>query len=407
MVHTRRQFVVGCSAGIAALMGSRLTGLALGAPPAVNHTLLIVSLRGGWDGLTVVPPLGNDHKHYADARPSLKIPEANLIKLSDEFGLNPALAPLAELYTDRHLAVVQAAGLTLNTRSHFDAMESIELGMPGERQGTSGWLGRALRSIGGGDLSAVAVGAQSTIFSGSPAISMSDFSELAIEWDDSVKRAQRAALARLYDGPSSVHAAGARTLAAIKRIEELGTLGDVTSPKAKYPEHEFGNHLRLVATLIKRGVGLRAATVELGGWDTHEGQGEAGGGHIGGQLEALAAGLAAFYRDLDNGRPTFASRTTVVVMSEFGRTVAENGSGGTDHGHGSVILVLGGKVQGGRVVGAWPGLAADARFDGVDLDVTTDYRQIVSEVLSGTMGLPDISETFPGFSPGPSLELIA
>jgi uncharacterized protein (DUF1501 family) len=167
---------------------------------------------------------------------------------------------------------------------------------------------------------------------------------------------------------------------------------------ASYPNGQFGSNLKTVAKLMKLGVGLKAATVDLGGWDTHQAEGEGSGGYLSNLVAELSNGLAAFYTDLDESdSPTYADRMTLVVVSEFGRRLTENASRGTDHGHGSGIFVLGGQVNGGRVISNWPGLHNDQLYDRADLAVTIDYRQVLSEILVRRLGNPRLGAVFPGY----------
>lgn len=407
---TRRQFLVGCSAAIASLAGARLTSLAFAHPNSSStaDTLVVVFLRGGCDGLNIVPPLADpDRRYYEQARPELKLPITGpnaTLPLDDHFGLHPAAAPLFELYRERKLAIVHAAGLTTDTRSHFDAMEFIERGTPGNKTTTTGWLTRHLQSA--TDLPdtvfmpVLAVGnlQPSSLLASRETVAMTSPGEFDFlghwRWVD----AQRAALRRLYAGDGWLYQAGLRTLDAVDIIEAAAPEDYTPANGARYPEGEFGNHLQVVAQMIKLNLGLRVATVDLGGWDTHEGQGTGAGGYFATLLGELAQGLHALYTDLDgSGTASPAQRLTVVVMSEFGRRLQENAAAGTDHGHGNVMVLLGGEVNGGRVYGVWPGLHAEQLYDHADLAVTTDYRRVLSEILIRRLGNPNLGFVFPGY----------
>jgi uncharacterized protein (DUF1501 family) len=199
----------------------------------------------------------------------------------------------------------------------------------------------------------------------------------------------------MYKGSSLLHQAGARTLDALNIISPLTEKEYQPSNGATYNDDELGRQLKTIAQMIKLDAGLRVATVDFGGWDTHEYETDGNGGYIGDLLNQLSAGLASFYLDLDSG---YADRLSVVVISEFGRRLVQNESYGTDHGHGSVMLVLGGNVNGGQVFGVWPGLHNDQLYDHADLAITTDYRQVLSELLSKRLGNSNIENIFPGFS---------
>lgn len=396
---SRRNFLQGCSYVIAALAGARLTNLAYAAPDDPADTLVVVFLRGGWDALNVVPPLmGADRGWYEKARPGVKIPERRLINLNDQFGLHPALAPLHELYQDGKMGIVHAVGLDYDTRSHFDAMEFIELGTPGSKATTSGWITRHLQTAPGGSsglLPAVAAPSQPTSLLGMTAtVSMSNPSDLS-QWDNGLLGEQQAALRKLYRGDSLLHQSGLRTLDALAAVAPLNEQEYRPQNGASYREDELGTQLKTVAQLIKMEAGMRVATVDFGGWDTHEYQNDAEGGYMGGLLESLGENLANFYRDLDSG---YAEKLSVVVLSEFGRRLTQNDSNGTDHGHGSVLFALGGRVNGGQVHGNWPGLANEQLYDRADLAVTTDYRQVLGELLLNRLKNPNLEAVLPGYA---------
>lgn len=408
---TRRNFLQGCSAAIAALAGSRITSLALSSPYApdaeTHEVLVVVFLRGGWDALNVVLPVtGNDRGLYEAARPVLKIPASGsgaALPLNAQFGMHPSLGPLHDLYTGENLALVHAVGLTSDTRSHFDAMQFIELGTPDSKTIGQGWITRHLETVPGLPptilMPALSAGhSQAVSLLGSrEAVTMSSPGNFNIAGHWEYRNAQRQALRNLYNGDDWMSQAGSQALNAIDLMEGLDTGGYTPANGAVYPGGSFGDHLKVIAQMIKLGVGLRAATVDLGGWDTHENQGSGENTYMGGLLSTLAQGLAAFYQDLDGaGDQNHTHRLSLVVISEFGRRLKENASRGTDHGHGSVMLVMGGSVNGGRVFGTWPGLGVDQLYDRADLAVTTDYRRVLSEILSRRMQNPNVTQVFPG-----------
>ncbi|MFZ5902773.1 MAG: DUF1501 domain-containing protein [Chloroflexota bacterium] len=399
---SRRQFMQGCSAAIAAMAGARLTNVAFAAQDSPADTLVVVFLRGGWDALNVVPPLaGNDRGFYEKARPGLKIPDNMLLPLNDQFGLHPALNPLYDLYQQGHLGIVHAVGLNFDTRSHFDAMEYIELGTPGSKATTSGWITRHLQTAPGGTsglLPAIAAPSQPTALLGATVtVSMSSVSDFT-QWDNGLLAEQQAALRRLYNGDTLLHQVGLRTLDAVQAVAPVAEAEYRPSNGARYEEDELGTQLKTVAQMIKMDAGLKVATVDFGGWDMHEYESwSADDGWMPNQLRSLGSNLANFYLDLDSG---YTNKLSVVVISEFGRRLAQNDSQGTDHGHGSVMLALGGAVNGGQVYSAWPGLHNDQLYDHADLAVTTDYRQVLGELLVNRLGNPNVGEVFPGFEAG-------
>ncbi len=409
---SRRQFLVGCSSAIAAMAGARLTGLAFANPEeqsAYNQDILVVVfLRGGWDALNVIMPVsGADRGLYQAARSELQVPvsgQGAALYLDGKFGMHPALGPLHDLYTGGKLAIVHAVGLTSDTRSHFDAMQFIELGTPDEKSISSGWITRHLESAPNLPPSilmpALSAGnSQPISLLGSyEAVAMDSPGDFSFKGDWYYKDMQRAALRKMYNGDQWLYQAGTQTLDAVDLIESANPGSYTPENGAVYPNGSFGSNLQTIAQMIKLDVGLRVATIDLGGWDTHEGQGDGSGGYLAGLLTDLAEGMSAFYTDLDSGgASSHASRTTLLVMSEFGRRLRENFNHGTDHGHGSAMLLLGGPVNGGKVYGSWPGLAVDQLYDRADLAVTTDYRRVVSEVLTARLGNPNLDYVFPGY----------
>jgi uncharacterized protein (DUF1501 family) len=415
---TRRGFLVGCSSAIAALSGSRFNTVAFAQPGATHEILVVVFLRGGTDGLSVLlPTSGADRGHYEAARPNLAVPvsgaNAALPVAGHPFGFHPSFdaffgstPSLFDLYQGGHLAVVRAVGLPQVNRSHFDAMQYVELGTPGSKSSTTGWLTRHLASAPNLPsqviMPALAVGdLQPASLAGTlESVNLADPGSFNLDnapWQ--WRSAQRTALRRMYQTDSTwIHTAGLQALDALD-IVELNVAGGYTPANGvSYdPGSSFHEHLRVLAQMIKLDLGLAVATVDYGGWDTHEGQGNAGGGYFAALLADLTSGLAAFYTDLDGaGGGNYTSRLTVVVQSEFGRELRQNSSQGTEHGYGNTLLVLSGNAIGG-LHGAWPGLAPGQLFEGTDLAVTTDYRRVLSEILIRRCGNADLAAVFPGY----------
>ena len=392
---SRRQFLQGCSAAIASMAGARLTNLAFAKEDTPTDTLVVVFLRGGWDALNVVPPLqGDDRGFYEKARPNIKI--SNLLSLNDQFGMHPAMAPLHELYQAGKMGVIHAVGLNHDTRSHFDAQEYIELGTPGSKNTTSGWITRHLQETGVSSILPVVstAGSPTSLLNFVPTVNVNSPADFS-QWGTDLLGSQQTALRQMYQGESLLHRAGLRTLDALDIVSPLVNQEYKPSNGAFYNDDELGQQLMTIARMIKLEAGLRVAAVDFGGWDTHEYETDGDGGYISDMLGQLASGLANFYLDLDSGH---VDRLSVVVISEFGRRLVQNESYGTDHGHGSVMLTLGGNVNGGKVYGNWPGLNNDQLYDHADLAVTTDYRQVLSELLSTRLGNKNIEAVFPGFS---------
>lgn len=407
----RRNFLVGCSTAIATMaLGGRLSYVAFGSAEEEpnQEVLLVIFLRGGLDGMNVVFPIaGADRGYYETNRAEIAVPTAGeqaAINLNDQFGLHPGAAPLYELYQDKKLAIIHAAGLTSGTRSHFDAQEFMERGTPDDKTTTSGWLTRHMQTAGSlpADIivPAVAVGnlQPSSLLGSQEAVGMTSPDDFSFNGNWKYESWQRLAMRDMYGGNSWLHNAGMQTLDAID-ILEYSDPGEYTPENgAEYPNDGFGRNLQAVAQLIKMQLGMRVATIDLGGWDTHDSQGSDGGGYFRDRLAMLSQGLNALYTDLNGNATNNGSRLTTVIMSEFGRSLKENGSRGTDHGHGNVMLVLGDNVNGGQIHGQWPGLHVDQLYDRRDLEITTDYRRVLSEILIRRTGNPNLGTIFPDYS---------
>lgn len=407
---TRRGFMVGCSAAIASFTGGlSFTAFSSMAAEPSQEIAVIVFLRGGMDGMNLAPPIaGPDRGYYEAKRSQIAVPAAGAnaaLPLNELIGLHPAAAPLFDLYQSKHLAVVHAAGLTSDTRSHFDAMQYMELGTPGSKSQTTGWLTRHLLTANNLPseiiMPAMATGnlQPNSLLGSRESIGMASPDDFNFNGHWRYGDWQRASLRSMYGGSSWLHQAGVQTLNALDVVEYANPGSYIPGNGAVYPGGSFGDSLQTVAQIIKMQLGLRVATVDLGGWDTHEYQGDDGGGYFANRIRELASGLAAFYTDMSNdGGVDHTKRITVVVMSEFGRSFGENASRGTDHGHGNVMLVLGGSVNGGVVYGEWPGLAPEQLYDGRDLAITTDYRRVLSELLIRRLGNANLGAIFPGYS---------
>jgi uncharacterized protein (DUF1501 family) len=419
--------MMGCSAAIAAMAGSQIGDLAFANPAAASYSgdmLVVVFLRGGCDGLSLVSPYTD--RRYRESRGNLALPESGLSKAltidpqnasyaqKSSFGLHPAARALEELYVGGSLAIVHACGLDNDTRSHFDAMDYIERGTPGVKSTSSGWITRHLRAVStDGTLPTLSAGAAlpASLLGDGGAVSIARINDFGISsfWrytlpDDGERDASYIGLLeplqKFYSGASPFEQAGRRAIETIQTIDRLkaqtagGKLLYTPTPGLKYPypDDQFGDALQTVAQAIKLDLGLQVATVDLGGWDTHESQGNAGGGYFAALTKTLADGLYAFYNDL----AAYHSRLTVVVMSEFGRRLGANTGGGTDHGHGGSMLLLGGSVAGGRLYGTWPGLE-DLDQD-QDLRITTDFRAVLGEIVVKRLNNPYLGQVFPGMT---------
>ena len=370
------------------------------APATASGVLVVLSLRGGFDGLSAVVPAGDPE--YARARPGIGIPGRTLLPAGGIFGLHPALAPLKPFWDAGTFGAVHAVGQADPTRSHFRAMAELERAAPGTGIRT-GWLDRTLGLASAGTpFRATVLGTAelpASLAGPVPALSMTSVDDFDLYGGfDDVERARWAAgLAALHAGAApGLRVPVDRALAAVATTSRLAAAGYTPAPGATYPQGPLGDALRDVARLVKADVGLRVACVDDGDWDLHAAAGGVDGGAFAGHLGSLAAALAAFGTDLG----PLLSTVTLVTLSEFGRRVAENGSGGTDHGHGNAVLLLGGGVVGGRVHGRWPGLAGTDLVDG-DLAGTTDYRLLLAEILRTRCGFGSTAGIFPGLRGDP------
>jgi uncharacterized protein (DUF1501 family) len=355
-----------------------------------TETLIVIFLRGAADGLTLVPPIEDDN--YYRSRPRISVDRKDTVPLNGFFGLNSLLQPLKRVYDDGYLAIVHAAGSEDDSRSHFDAQDLMEHG--GVAAG--GWLGRFLRfrdRPSDGPLSAVAIGKTlPECMRGAPAVTvmqtMDDFSLGA-----GAGQLPRE-LARLYAGQrDGLAAAGRDTLNALAKVERMRSQTYYPERQARYGADAFSCGLQQAAQLIKARVGLEAVSLDLDGWDSHFTQSTV----MNPLMKRLGEGLAAFYTDLG---PAI-ERTTVMVMTEFGRRVQENSSFGTDHGRGSVMFLMGGGVRGGRVIGRWPGLSADLLTGPGDLQVVHNYRNVIAPVLLRHGAGQRMATIFPDFALAP------
>lgn len=393
-----------------------------------KKTLICIFQRGAVDGLSMVVPFGE--RGYYDSRRTIAIQapgsgDGSALDLDGFFGLHPALTPLEKLYRRSEMAIVHAVGSPHPTRSHFDAQDFMETGTPGVKSTREGWLNRVLQDTecaecegrtlqnaaahaadhAAGQVSMATVSslrgvsmtsALPRVMQGNhPALAIPNLSEFGVHRDDEVGSAFR----RLYrtERGDAVSAAAEEAFEAVRALEAIDPGSYEPTGGAQYPNGDFGRSLREIAQLVKADVGVEIAFADLGGWDTHVRQGGAQG-QLAGRLGQLGEGIRALYDDLGDRMED----VVILTMSEFGRTVAENGSGGTDHGHANCMLALGGSVKGGRILGDWPGLERELLYQGRDLAVTTDFRDVFSEVVSGHLGAAHLDRIFPGYDGDPA-----
>jgi uncharacterized protein (DUF1501 family) len=369
--------------------------------PARRKILVTIFQRGAVDGLSMVPPVAD--AAYAAARPAIAIPppgaaDGAALGLDGHFALHPSLRTLAPLWNGGSLAVVHAVGSPDPTRSHFDAQDFLDAGTPGVKSTPDGWQNRALQSLPGGPSPFRAVALQPnlprSLAGRAGALAMNSISEFGVRGGKGGEALARS-LERDYAAAADrgLRTTGQDAFDALRLLREASPGRFTPDHGAMYPAAPIGQRLKQIAQLVKADVGLEIAATDCGGWDTHAGQGAAQG-PLANRLQELGEALAAFSADLCERM----ADVCVVTMTEFGRTVKENGTRGTDHGHGSVMLVMGGGVKGRRVLARWKGLREQDLHEGRDLAATTDHREVLSEVLASHMGVTNLATVFPGFS---------
>jgi uncharacterized protein (DUF1501 family) len=396
------------------LKGSSLAMFGVGAAPSwlgraafadtssTQHKKILVAIfqRGAADGLNVVVPFGDSA--YYPLRPTLAIPKPSssdaadsTIDLNGFFGLHPSLAPLKPIYDAKNLAIVHATGSPDPTRSHFDAQDFMEAGTPGLKATRDGWLNRALAPEAApiSPLRAIALGSSlpRTLRGKNPAIAVNNIIDFQVK-----DAASSQMFESMYEHSvdTVLNGTGKETFDAVKMLQAIQKQNYTPAGGAAYPGGRFGQSMQQIARMIKANVGVEVAFADIGGWDTHFNQmgGKASQGTLANQLRELGSGLAAFYKDLGDRMADVA----VVTMSEFGRTAKENGTRGTDHGHANVMFVMGGGINGG-IRGEWPGLQPEQLYENRDLNVTTDFRDVLSELVSNHLGNRQVSAVFPGY----------
>jgi uncharacterized protein (DUF1501 family) len=391
-------------AGTTTIPGFLVRSVLAESAPGPNRRLVVIFQRGAADGLNIVVPYRE--KNYYAMRPGIAIPADKVIDLDGFFGLHPSMAAFKPLYDQGHLAIVHAAGSPDMSRSHFDAQDYMESGTPGVKSTDDGWLNRALQSE---DLRrrqehsafrALALGANvpRTLAGRIPAIALNNVNDFTVGGRGPATPAA-AAFEAMYgaSGDRIFHSTGEETFDAVKMLRAANPAQYKPAAGADYPASEFGNSMKQIAQLLKANLGVEAAFTDVNGWDTHHNQGSVNG-QLANRLTDFSTAIAAFWRDLGDE----AANVTLVTMSEFGRTARENGTGGTDHGHANAMFILGADVKGGRVHGRWPGLAHEQLNEGRDLALTTDYRQVLGELVTRTLGANNLELIFPGAKLTPS-----
>jgi uncharacterized protein (DUF1501 family) len=368
------------------------------APSPRKKILVAIFQRGAVDGLNVVVPHGE--QRYYDLRPTIAVPRPDgtpdsAIDLDGFFGLHPSLKPLKPIYDSGKLAIVQAVGSPDPTRSHFDAQDYMESGTPGLKATGDGWLNRSLTAAARqSPMRAVSMTPDlpRCLRGRNEAVAISNLNDFQVR-DPRGSSTFESMYANSSD--KFLNGTGRETFEAVKMMQALQKQGYTPANGARYPGQRLGQSLKQIAQLIKSDVGLEVAFTDVGGWDTHVnevGQ-KASQGQLANLLNEFGQALAAFYQDLGDRM----TDVTVVTMSEFGRTARENGNRGTDHGHANCMLAFGGDIKGGKVYGEWPGMAEEQLYENRDLNLTTDFRDVLGELVTRHLGNRQIASVFPGY----------
>jgi uncharacterized protein (DUF1501 family) len=412
MAITRRVFLKNGALAVVgtSVIPSFLTRAAYAAQTAAggglnSKRLVVLFQRGAADGLNIVVPYAE--QAYYNMRPSIAIPRPrnggeSVIDLDGFFGLHPSMTAFKTLWDQKHLAMVHAAGSPDITRSHFDAQDYMESGTPGVKSTEDGWLNRAIGQLKEPQASpfrAVAMGGSlpRTLAGSVPAVAMGDIRGFAVGGRGPNAAAASNTFEAMYEQSvdTVLHGTGNETFEAVKMLKSADPDKYTPAAGANYPRGRFGDSLRQVAQLIKANLGVEVAFADIGGWDHHVNEGSVQG-QIANLTREFSQSITAFWTDLGD----LGENTVIVTMSEFGRTARENGNRGTDHGHANVMFVLGGPVRGGKVYGRWPGLQPEQLYEGRDLAVTTDFRQVLGEAVYSHLGSRDLQKVFPGFEKG-------
>ncbi|HEV7699365.1 MAG TPA: DUF1501 domain-containing protein [Pyrinomonadaceae bacterium] len=371
-----------------------------------KKVLVTIFQRGAVDGLNVLVPYGESE--YYNLRPTIAVAKPGqtdgAIKIDDTFGLHPSLKAFEPYFKSGQMAAVTAVGSPDNTRSHFDAQDYMESATPGNKGTSDGWLNRVMQNVAEKDASpfrAVSMTQQMprALYGKSPSVAMTNMADFSIQGGIFSKDLQGGFEAAWeQNAKQGLGDTGKETFEAVNFLKSANPAQYKAENGAVYPNTDFGRSMQQIAQLIKANVGLEVAFTDTGNgirWDTHTNEGN-GRGQLAGFLTTFSNAIAAFAQDLGKRMDD----VVVLTMSEFGRTARENGGRGTDHGHANTMFVLGNSVKGGKVYGEFKGLKNDKLYEGRDLDVTTDFRDVFGEVATKHMGAKELAKIFPNYSAG-------
>src|SRR5580700_5157759 len=384
-------------AGTAAMPNFLVRSVLAQANAAPGQRLVVIFQRGAADGLNIVVPY--QEKNYYAMRPTIAIPQKSVIDLNGFFGLHPSMTAFKPLWDSGNLAIIHAAGSPDTTRSHFDAQDYMESGTPGMKATQDGWLNRAIPDLMGSSSQKSPVRAVSmsadlprALRGHNDAVAINNLNDFQVRdprGSTSFESMYAGTLDKVLNGT------GRETFDAVKLMQSIQKQTYTPANGSKYPNGRLGQSMQQIARLIKADVGLEVAFTDVGGWDTHvnEVAQKPSQGQLANLLNDFGQAIAAFYQDLGDRM----ADVTVVTMSEFGRTARENGNRGTDHGHANVMFAIGGDINGGKVHGEWPGLAEEQLYENRDLNLTTDFRDVLGELVTRHLGNRQIANVFPGY----------
>ncbi|MCX7553558.1 DUF1501 domain-containing protein [Marinicella sp. S1101] len=417
MKKMNRRAFLQSSAAVGALSGIKVAR-AGGSSPSNQPIIIDLFMRGGMDGLNVVPPFsGPNRNFYEQLRPDIQVPLTGtnrVLDIGEAMGFHPAASGLRDMYLGGDLAIIHGTGLPQEntSRSHFDAMKLRELGTPSNISTSDGWLTRHLNStphITGSEIIPVLVS------NGSNPISLQAYyNALTVDQvggynpnSGDFAESHASAIGEMYQGNSALDQSVGSAMDTLGIISALDLDNYTPAGGANYPDSTFGRQLSLIAQLVKEDLDINVATADLGGWDTHNGQGDGGGGSFYGKVDNMSESVRALWQDLKASG--LGDQVTIVVHSEFGRRARQNGQGnsGTDHGSGNVMFLIGGKINGGYSYGQFIGLANDELFGGEDIAPVVDFRRVFSTILQEIMGNSNISYVFPGYENHVSMNFTA
>ena len=406
---SRRELFKGAGAAVAASALAWIPQVAFAqSHNSTRDVLVSIYQRGGADGLSLCAPVGDADYYAPTVRPTIALPRPDStdpnksVSLDGFFAFPKAMSSLMGAYNAKNLLVVHATGSIDPTRSHFDAQRFMEAGVPEDASVSTGWLGRHLGTV--APLSASAplralslnYAVPLTLAGADKTLPIPNPGNFGLYGNSRTELAREQWLSTDYhQGSDPVKSAADNTLNTIALLKKIDFANYKPAGGAVYPTTSFGNGLRAAAALIKAQVGVEAIHIDIGGWDTHSGENPING-YLANLMKDYADSIAAFHADIFSGT---VKNVTLISMSEFGRNVRENASKGTDHGHGNCMFVMGDSVAGGRVLSKWPGLHQDELYQGQDLQVTTDHRDILAEIVQKRLDNMALSFIFPNFTP--------